>query len=447
MIVGQSKTKSLVKYSNFIYCIVILLLQNICHSQTITLEEALGAALKNNEDLTIQQNNLNVSLLKVKEAYASLLPSINGFGQFQKRKGGQFIEQQAQFVNDALTDNFFGSLDANIILFNGFKNINTISQSKHTKNANNQGLERTKQDIVFQVSTLYLDCLIKKELAGIFQNNINTQKNILEKIEEESRLGVRPEIDLLLQKSEVEKMNLELLKAKGQLKNVKLRLADLIGIDPTSEFDIIEPLKLSNQVDNSTNLDSASIDYSKRADYLKSLSEIDAAKNGKKIESSGSLPNLSAFYSYNSGYNSGFLNDFSRQIDDNLLNEYGIRLNIPIFNGLKNSSAKKQAEANYANAQLTNQKLKRQIKQEILNAQQAYKEAFLNKELAKKQLEYAEQVFALETERLDLGMSDVERFSRATEAIVQSRSTMIQAKYTLLFQKVFLEYALGTLSI
>jgi len=418
---------------------------NILEGQVLSLKNAIDQGLRNNEDIRIGENNLGLSTFKIKEAYANLFPSISAFGQFQKRRGGQFIEQQAQFVNDALTDNFFGSIDASITLFDGLRNVNAIHQSKFLQKSNQEALKRTKQDVVFRVSSQYLECLLQKELVEIVRNNLNTQQTILEKIEEEVRLGIRPEIDLLLQRSEVAKMNLELTKAIGVLNTSKFLLSDLIGMKPTFTFEVEEPDFLDQEA-IPMSIDSARIPIERRSDFLKSLHDIEAAAINRQVASAQRWPRLSAFYSINSGYNSGFINDFARQIDDNRLNEYGLRLSIPIFDGLKNIGAQKTAQVTYDNALLANQKLERQIKQEILRAQQSYQEAYMNNELSIKQLEYAEEAYLLETERLNLGMSDVERYSRATEEIVKSRSQMVQSKYTLMFQKIFLEYTAGTLS-
>lgn len=428
--------------------ILILALGKTGFSQTLTLQEAIASAMDKNEDIAVQENNLEMALFKVKEAYAGLLPTLEGYGQFQKRKGGQFIEQQAQFVNDALTDNFFGTLDANLTLFNGFDKQNRIRQSKHLREAGSMSLARTKQDVAFQVSTAYLECLINKELTLILENNLSAQQQILNKVTEEAALGTRPEIDLLLQRSEVEKNRLALLNAMGELKTSKLKLSSLMGSDPKTDFEVVEPFDVLDGVWNGQTLetvDTLDVDYQKRPDYKQSRYNIEAARNKVRLQSSGLYPRLNAFYSYNSGYNSGFINDFSQQLNDNLLNEYGISLGIPIFSGLKNRGMRKQAIMEHDNAVLANQKLQRQIKQEVLLAIQNYREALQEDKQAAKQLDYAEQVFALETERLRLGMSDVERYSRATEDIIESRSRRVQAKYKLLFQKLFLEYAMGTL--
>tara|TARA_R110002051_G_scaffold181774_1_gene251255 strand:+ start:21324 stop:22667 length:1344 start_codon:yes stop_codon:yes gene_type:complete len=418
-------------------------------NSVITLDEAIEQSLFHNQDIIIQENNLKASVYKIKETYSRLLPSLSTFGQFQVRKGGQFIEQQSEFVNNAQTDNFYGAIDASINIFNGFNNLNSIQESKNNKDAQAQLLKRTKQDLILEISTLYLKCLISKELILIVENNLKTQETILEKVAKESELGKRAEIDLYLQKAEIEKLKLELLKANGIFNNDKSSLTSLMGSEPNSNIEVIEPLKLKPEIlfdSTNTKLDSLyRIALEKRPDFIRANSNIKAAKNRIRIQGSSILPTLSAFYSYNTGYNSGFINDFSTQIDDNLLNEYGLRLSIPLFNNLKGRSARQQAKVDFYNAELEKEKLELQIKQQIAVAHQNYLEALKTLIQTEKQLTHAELVYDLETERFDLGVSDIKRYSEATDDIIKARSDAIQAKYTLMFQEIFLKYALGSL--
>jgi outer membrane protein len=53
--------------------------------------------------------------------------------------------------------------------------------------------------------------------------------------------------------------------------------------------------------------------------------------------------------------------------------------------------------------------------------------------------------FRLEKERFDLGITSFVDMANANRTYVQAQSNMAQAKYRFLFQKVALDYALGTL--
>lgn len=415
----------------------------------LTLDEAIEQGLSNNQDVLIQKNDLKASVYKIKKAYSRLLPNVSTFGQFQIRKGGQFIEQRSEFVNNAKTENFYGGIDASIDIFKGFSNLNSIQESRNNKNAQEQLLNRTRQDMILEISSLYLKCLISKEQITILEDNLKTQQAILHKVKSETELGKRAEIDLFLQKAEIERIELEILKAKGVFNNNKLSLTASIGIEPTTNLEVVEPFLLNDK--DVINMEDRTMDklyktaLDKRPDLLQAESIIKAAKNRIRIQGSTILPTLSAFYSYNSGYNSGFINDLSTQINDNLLNEYGLRLSIPLFNNLKGRSARQQAKVDFFNAELEKEKLELQVKQQIAVACQNYLEAIKALQLTEKQLENADLVFELETERFDLGISDIKRYSEATDDIIKSRSDAIQARYTLIFQEIFLQYAQGIL--
>ena len=60
-------------------------------------------------------------------------------------------------------------------------------------------------------------------------------------------------------------------------------------------------------------------------------------------------------------------------------------------------------------------------------------------------LEASQMAFNLEKERYDLGITSFVDFATANRTYVQAQTNMAQAKYRFLFQKLLLDYALGTL--
>jgi outer membrane protein len=61
------------------------------------------------------------------------------------------------------------------------------------------------------------------------------------------------------------------------------------------------------------------------------------------------------------------------------------------------------------------------------------------------QLKAAELAFQLETERYNLGVTSFVDYANANRVYVQAKTDKAQAEYRLVFQKVVLEYAVGTL--
>ena len=62
-------------------------------------------------------------------------------------------------------------------------------------------------------------------------------------------------------------------------------------------------------------------------------------------------------------------------------------------------------------------------------------------------LKSAEVAFQLETERYNLGVTNFVDFVNANRTYVQAQADKARAEYNLVFQKILLEYAVGTLKV
>ncbi|MFM7486481.1 MAG: TolC family protein, partial [Cytophagales bacterium] len=88
-----------------------------------------------------------------------------------------------------------------------------------------------------------------------------------------------------------------------------------------------------------------------------------------------------------------------------------------------------------------------QVKADVLRAHQNFKLVKLTYSVSQAQLNAAENAFSLETERYNLGVTNFVDFINANRMFVQAQTDKAQAEYRLLFQKVLLDYAVGTLKV
>ena len=63
------------------------------------------------------------------------------------------------------------------------------------------------------------------------------------------------------------------------------------------------------------------------------------------------------------------------------------------------------------------------------------------------QVKAAELAFQLEKERYDLGVTNFVDFTNANRVLVQAQTDKAQAEFTLVFQKILIDYAVGTLKV
>ena len=94
-----------------------------------SLEDCISYAIENN--IQIQQNEINQEISKqdVSAARYGLAPNLNGFTSY----GYNFGQVIDPFTNEFATNQVATgsvSLSSNVVLFNGFNNINTVKRSQ-----------------------------------------------------------------------------------------------------------------------------------------------------------------------------------------------------------------------------------------------------------------------------------------------------------------------------
>ncbi len=161
---------------------------------------------------------------------------------------------------------------------------------------------------------------------------------------------------------------------------------------------------------------------------------------------STSLPSLSLFANYGSFYYSLIPENFNTQfrtINPSL--SYGANLTIPIFSRFQNKAQRSNAKVQYQNSILSQQNLERTVKLDVQRAHNNFINAIENYESSLAQFQAGELALQTQQESYLLGVTPQVALAQANQTYVQGAAAKVQAEVTLLFQKVLLEYALGTL--
>ncbi|KXK24492.1 MAG: outer membrane efflux protein [Bacteroidetes bacterium OLB12] len=85
------------------------------------------------------------------------------------------------------------------------------------------------------------------------------------------------------------------------------------------------------------------------------------------------------------------------------------------------------------------------VKSDVLIAYQNYQDAQASFTSAEAQLKAGELSYQMEKERYDLGISNIVQLTTAQQAYVRAQSDFASAQFTLMFQKLLINYATGTL--
>ena len=443
------------KVQNYVMIAALMASPFLALAQTnLTFKEAVKIGLQNNVTLNQQRNTLFQTQVQKTSRILQLGPQVSLNGNIGIIKGNYLIPSTGQ-VTDATTDLASASLDVNMPIFNGLSGVNTARQASSQLDAQLEQVNRTIQDIINLVSVQYLSVLLDQELLKIAQENLEVQKKQLEQVMEQVNLGSRSPVDEYNQQAQVSNSELLVVQAEFNLVNDKIVLFQTLLIDPTIQTALEEPawdvnsIVLDNQ-DLNQLLETAS---QQRSD-LKQARETEKASKFSVSSSKGNyLPSLNARYSYGSRYNQvrgtprdNDYRDFNNQFfKDNLYQSIGLGISIPIFTGFQNRSTYVQSKVLYDNSKIQTKNREIIVKGDVVRAYQNFESIKKGYSASLKGLEASEMAYNLEKERFDLGVTSFVDFANANRIYVQAQTNMAQAKYRFLFQKILLDYSLGTL--
>ncbi|MCW3071150.1 MAG: hypothetical protein JWO44_1040 [Bacteroidetes bacterium] len=448
--------------------------------KTWSLEECIDYALKNN--IQVKQSELNTSLSKVNvvASEGNLLPSINGNASHSYNIGRTVDRFTNQFADaQVLSQNLYVSAEIN--LFSGFQNINTIKQNRYEYFASKYDVDKMKNDVSLNIATAYLQALYTMDAVLNAQNQLGITTAQVERTKKLVDAGASARGTLLDMQAQLASEELALTDAQNQLDIALLSLTQLLNLPSSENFSIVKP-DLSS-VNESLLTSSPALIYNTAISNLPEVKsaefKLKSAKKGVDVAWGGLSPRLSFSASYGTGYSGasqrllglpGFTGyapngDFTSggdtvyspvfsspsyekipyadQYHDNINKSFGFYLQVPIFNKLQVKTAIDRAKIQKLSAELTIESTKLQIRK---NVQQAYADA--NAGLKKyassvKALEAMQESFKYTEQKFNVGMVNTTDYNTAKNKMAKAQSDLLQAKYEYVFKAKVLDFYQG----
>ncbi|MDO8965720.1 TolC family protein [Algoriphagus sp.] len=430
---------------------VFLLIGTVKAQDTIPLnfEMAVDLALSKNLDYKIQENNMSILQREKQVAFLSHLPNVGVSTNFARQSGQQFQQIEGEIVVTNVTNDIVGgNLSMNMPLFNSGRRILDTQSANLALQAGEKGLNRAKQQVIFDVSQRYLQVLLDQELLRIAGENLDNQKQQLAQIEGFVDAGLRTISDLYNQQSEVARLESVKVDAEIQLQNDLWLLSEYLQLAPgvVPAIESVEPIRETGSFDGLDIVQLYELATSNRQDLSQQSLLATSFKKDMQALKAMYFPRLNAFYNYNTFFTSldsrSLREQFLRIYPQNTL---GIGLVIPIFTNFQARLDVTRSRAAYENQLLRKESIERKVYQDVKLAHQNYSAALRKEKNSQVQVLAAEEAFKAVSERFRLGLSSFVDISTANQTMVRAQADLAQAVYTLYFQEVLMKFALGTL--
>ncbi len=423
--------------------------------RSITLEEAIEIALENNIEIELSRSNIDRSESQYRRQRAEFLPNLNANFGGTRTVGRQFDPAAVAF-DDFTTNNLNAGISTNLVLFNGFRNINQLRSARLGMESAEERYQRTREVIIFEAAARFLDVLLANELLQINLENLETTRKQLEQVEAQVEVGMRPIVDQYSQESVVANNELSVIQSENILNLNKLRLSRLLQLDPLEEVEFVTPGIDEEEivVQDYELSEMISLALMNRRDFRASELEMQQARHELSISRAGRVPQVSLSASLSTAYRDqqrdpiqGTILPFSDQFFDiNINRSIGFGVSIPIFNRWQTRNQIEQRRIDFRNAELRLEDLRQEVFLELQQAYNDYMGYAKELEATEKALIAAEKAFETEQERYNVGSATLIELTNANNEFIRASSNRIQAMYQFIFQEKVLDFFLGRIT-
>ena len=355
--------------------IIFLLVSVNVHSQRVlTIEEAIGTALKNNYDILLVKNDARSSALDFSYAYAAFLPQLNGTAGKVWNDNNQkqnFIDGRKRSAN-VNSSNVSATVNLNWTLFDGLKMFATRNRFEQLKELGEANVKVQVVNSVAAVINNYYNIVRQKQQLRAIDTLMSINEERVKLADKKISVGMGSKPELLQARVDLNAQRAARLLQETLIGQLREQLNQLSGIPVQTEYDVSDSIPINLGIEY--NYVSNDIEKTNPG-LLASQKTIDIAKLALKERRAELFPILQFNSAYNFGRtsNASVVNpEFQPIFSLNKGFNYGFTATIPILNGFNTRRLIKQAGLDLEYNQLAYTTQKSRIELGVSNSYKDY---------------------------------------------------------------------------
>jgi outer membrane protein TolC len=415
--------------------------------QTLTLEQCLAIALRQNPDVLKARQEISRTQGVIVEARAPALPQLTASGQYQ-RIDRNFVDV-FPFAGTNVTTTFknqyqpwAAQVEATQLLYAGGRVSATMHVAKLREQIALLSFQRTVADTILAVRRAFYSVLLNESIVEVREKSLRLLEQQLTDAQHSFDAGAVPRFNVLRAEVELANSKPPLIRAQNNVRLAREALVKLLAIDspPEQEFTGISFVgDLAYESRTWTLPDTLRAALHARAELQAAERQVHAAKENVKVAQAGYKPEVSAFADYGVR-NTIFSDDIDQTIHGWVV---GAKASWPLFDGMLTRGRVQQARAQQEQAGLDHADTRRSIEFEVRQAYSDFLQAVELLEAQKKTVEQAEESVRLAEARFRAGTGTQLDVLSAQTALTEARSNEIQALYDYNLANATLERVTG----
>jgi outer membrane protein len=388
--------------------------------EPFTLDRCIEVALANNPELAATSQEVSAAGSRVDQAKAQRWPTLSAEGGYARFLDPQRL-LQAQFNGEP------GIFDVNLArgdliikmpLFTGGRIVNEIAATELLRQAEENRLARTGEELVFNVSSFFYAILGQRKVIQSLEFSITAMEEHLKQVEALLAAQKAAKVDFLRTEVRLADLRQNLVKEQNVLAVQKRVLAGLLGLDyDTERFGVEGKLAFEEVSLDATALTAQALGG--RPDYLAAKARLEAQGRRVDVARAGHLPTLSVIGNY------GLRSDLSS--DEENAGSVGLGVTFPLFEGGRVMAKVEEERSTLAAAQERLRKLQLQIRQDVETAVLEVRSSSERVKALAKSIEQGRESLRIERQKYDLGMGSMTDVLDAQSALLQAETNYYRA--------------------
>lgn len=416
-------------------------------NNNMDLSQCLTYGMEHSPYMTIAKNEMEMYKYNARESYSAYLPQINGqAGMDYNAKlpttvipaGGfspveirmQMGQKHANSATIQLEQKIYDQTA--IIGISGIKDLKVLHELNEQKQVD---------DFVYNTAMAYYQVLVVNQQIQLLEANEKQYSELIKILTLQLEKGVIKKVDLDRVKVAYSNITSQLSLVKTSKDVAINNLKVTIGMPIDSELSINESQKL---VEEMTLPSEAQVDISNRLDYKVQLQNVKLQQLNTRVMKYSFLPTLSGYARYGANsYNNNFQESFKKFYD---FASIGLKLNVPIFNGLKSNTAYNKQRIQLMNLEAQTKIMAESFKVDYLNSRTKMKEAYTSFQNNKSNLTLAKDVYDITTLSYQKGAASLSDFLNADYSYKEAQNNYMSSMVNLLSSRLSFEKSKGNLS-
>jgi len=406
-----------------------------------TIGGALVKAYLTNPEINTQRAAVRVADEGVPKANAGYLPTVEATGNIGIERAQTSVSgANGGVAGSAMVDvkpRGYG-IQASATVFNGNRTLNSIRQAESQVFGAREQLRNTEQNTLLSALTAYMDVLEDTAILGLDRNNVDVLKEQLRETRDRFTVGEVTRTDVAQAEASLASAQAIALSAEATLQAAVARYRQFIGDQPTS----LAPVKPIVRPLPKTLPEAISISQIEHPAIGGSLHGVDAAALQVKIAEGALYPTI--------GLSAGI----SNQYDVNGIPGFHLlsgqimgQINIPIYQGGAEYAATRQAKESLSQQEIQTDSLRNQVRQAVVAAWGLNEAAVGVVRAARAAVSANEVALTGVREEAKVGQRTTLDVLNAQQALLQARTTLVQAEHDQVVDSYQLLSAIGRLNI